>query len=228
MLESFKHYGIFLVIAIVVASVLLSNKAGVNLTHHHNLPQLIQKNKVYCSGVIFKHCSVRLTTEIGPRETYQDVLQLLSDASRFDTITFYLSGNGGQVHSLIQLVNGIKHTKAHTIAVVEGDVYSAHADLAIAMDELVVGRFVNFIFHRSSAYGQHAVCDKAKGQQDRMQDLEQKCKDYLEAHLRVDAQLIRVQLGRYLTPDEIERVLDGEDVIINGDVMASRTAAYGK
>lgn len=228
MLESFKHYGVFLVIALFIGSVLLSNRAGVNLTHHHQLPEVTQKNKVYCSGFVFRHCSVRLTTEIKEQENYQEVLQLLADASRFDTVTFYLSGGGGRGDSMIALLNAIKDTKAHTVAVVQGDVQSAHAALAISMNELKVGDFLFFMFHRSSLYGQEKTfCDRAKGQTDRTQDLEAKCYNTIAVMTEIDNSITAKLYSKYLTKVEQDKVTAGYDVIISGEEMKKRVAERG-
>lgn len=227
MLESFKHYGVFLVIALFIGSVLLSNRAGVNLTHHHNLPQMAQKNKVYCSGLLFKHCSVRLTTSITTPEDYQEVLEVLSDAGRLDTITFYLHGGGGQGDSMVALINGIKATKAHTVAVVQGDVQSAHAALAISMDEMQVGDNLFFMFHRSSLYGKDKeICDQYKDKTDRTQSLEDKCKAVMAAQTNIDVAIAKVLYSRYLTDAEVARVLAGNDVIIESDDMKNRHAKH--
>lgn len=222
MFQSFKHYGIFLLIAVFIGSVLLSNKAGVSLTHHHNLPQIAQQNKIYCSGTFSKKCSVRLTSGIGNAEQYQEILQLLSDASASDTVVFYLAGNGGQTASEIQLINAIKYTKAHTIAIVEGSVYSAHADLAISTKEVIVRDYLVFMFHRSSAYGQEGNCAKHKGKKDRKQDLEAKCHQYYAEANRQDEEFAHKHYAKYLTQEEIKRVLDGHDVFITSDQMKQR------
>ncbi len=228
MLESFKHYGIFLVIALIVASVLLSNRAGVNLTHHHNLPQLLQKNKVYCSGVIFRHCSVRLTTEITKPEDYQEVLQVLTDASRFDTVTFYFIGGGGQGSSMIQIINALKITKAYTVSVVQGDVQSAHAGIAIATNKLEVGDYLFFMFHRSSLYGnEKEFCDRFKGKKDRTQDLEAKCWNTVKAMTKIDNDITDKLYSKYLTKDEMHQVKNGYDVIVSGEEMKKRQQEKG-
>lgn len=224
MLESFKHYGIFLVIAIFVGGVLLSNRAGVNLTHHHELP-LFDKQLIVCTGVYYKSCQVRINTEVTKPEDFKPVLSLLSEAKTGDTIIFYLMGNGGRGDSMTQLVYGIKHSKAHTISVVEGDVYSAHAYLMTATNELYINPFAVVMFHRGSLYGNPKICDDQKGKVDRGRDAYEKCHQLLAALLKQDAQLVYYLLMGVLTEKEINQVLNGEDVYLTGQDLINRGRA---
>ena len=225
MRTSFKNYGIFLVIAIFVGSVLLSNQAGVNLTHHHKLPQLTQTQKISCTGFFKKTCHVRLTTSIGKPEEYRQVFHLLATAKKGDVINFYMIGNGGQVSTTIQFYNAIKKTKAKTVAIVQGDVYSAHAFISMMMDEIEIGQNVMFLFHHSSAYGQTLkYCNSQQGKTDRGRSAYTKCIDYFNNHLEGFGTLITKLTGKYLTQDELTRTLTGYDVIIPGYILKVRIA----
>lgn len=229
MKTSFKNYGIFLIIAIFVGTVLLSNKAGVNLTHHHQLPQLTQKEKIYCKGIFNQVCQIRLTTSINNRENYREVMQLLATAKSGDVIYFYLAGNGGRIDAETQLYNEIQRSKAKIVMVVTGDVYSAHANLSLMGDELQVGDYVLFMFHRSSAYGLvDSYCEaKFKDKKDRTQDAVAKCKQFLNEHLKVDKRIVTEIMSRILNPDEIKRVLAGHDVYLTGEEIKKRLKAKG-
>ena len=221
-LNSIKNYGIFLVIALFVGAVLLSNKAGVNLTHHHNLP-MFAKQKIVCTGTFTRVCHVRMTTAVGDPEKYRDFLHILATAKKGDTIYMYLIGNGGQVRTLVQITNAIKSTKGKVIAVVQGSVYSAHAALATAAHGTRIGDSVLFLFHRSSLYGQEeARCKKFVNKKDRKQDMFSKCINFVQMHLKKDEQFIRTGYGKYLTQAELRAVLEGYDVIITGEEMNRR------
>ena len=225
MFQSFKNYGIFLLIALFVGTVLLSQKAGINVLLHPDLSKVISTEKIYCHGIIYNTCSVRLTTSISKQEDYQEILQLLSDAKHGDQITFYLAGNGGSVDTTIQLYNAIKNTNAHVTMVLEGSVYSAHAYIALMGQELIVGDYIIFMLHRSSGYG-HAqeTCAQNKGQTDRTQDLEKKCMEYQKAFAYQDESIVRGLLSKILTPAEIKKVLEGFDVLLTGAEVKSRLA----
>lgn len=224
MFQSFRHYGIFLVIALFVGGVLLSNQAGVNLSHHHTLP-MFEKNKIVCTGFYNKTCEVRLGTSITKPENFKDVLSLLSQAKSGDTIIFYLIGYGGQVDTTTQLLYAIRTTKATTVAIVQGSVYSAHAYIAVSMNKMIINPLATFMFHRSSAYGRESVCDEKKGTIDRKQDAYKKCMDYLNTMLEQDKNEVILTLGPFLTKVELQAILDGHDVYVQGYEMQKRLSS---
>lgn len=228
MFESFKHYGIFLLIAAFLGTVLLSQKGGINVLLHPDLSALMTTQKIYCKGVVNQTCQVRLTTVVGDPEQYRDILNLLDTANSGDRIDFYLIGNGGQVRTEVQLLNAIKTTKAKVVMHVQGDVFSAHAALALTGDELKVGKYVLFLFHRSSAYGSvDQYCEGSKGKLDRTKDAYKKCVEFLNMSLVQDEAEVRELLSKVLTPDEIKRVLDGDNVILTGEVVQERLKKNG-
>ena len=223
MIKKFFNYGgMFFLGVLVMGGVLLSNKAGVNFSHHHSLPAF-DKNKIMCSGTFAKTCHIRLGTKITKPEDYRDVLHLLTTASKEDKIYFYLIGQGGQVWTLMQLANSIQNSKAQTVAVVEGDVYSAHAFLAFTMKKIVIRDNVVFMFHASSAYGNAKnYCAKNKGKLDRTRDAYKKCLDFFDVHLRQSNAFIGRIMRQYLTNDELFRVLTGYDVYVTGEEFKKR------
>ncbi len=74
-------------------------------------------------------------------------LQVLKDAQQGDTCIFELAGIGGEVHTLWVLVDAVHTTKCFVIMHVRGNVYSAHADLAISGDVLIADRGTLLMFH---------------------------------------------------------------------------------
>jgi len=229
MLTSFKNYGIFLIIAALVAGVLLSNKAGVNLTHHHELAQLTQKEKIYCSGIFSKKCHVRLSTAIGKPEIYRELFHLLNTASSRDTIYIYLMGAGGQVQTTLQMYNVIKSSKAKIITVVEGDVYSAHAFIAAMGSQIKIGDHILFLVHTSSAYGKYEkyceaknINQKGEHLKDRNQSAYDKCMNYYRMQLKQTNKLIITIFSSILTKEELKMVLEGHDVILTGEELKRR------
>ena len=229
MLHSFKHYWVFLVIALVVGTVLLSNKAGVNLSHHHTLPQLDRAGKVSCSGIFSQTCHIRLDTGIKSPEVYQEMLHVINTAKSGDTIYLHLIGNGGLVSSTVQINNVIKQSKAKIITVVEGDVYSVHAFIALMGDEVKIGEGVVFLFHITSAYGQYEeycanMFIKPDGThvKDRTQSSYVKCMDFYRLHVYQNQALAIKLFSKVLTETEMYNVLHGHDIILTGEEIKRR------
>lgn len=223
MIKSIKTYGVFLIVAIIIAAVLLSNEAGVNLKHQHNMPFFNGTNMMKCEGVFTETCRVRLTTQIGNPESYQEIFDKISNADKGDTFVFYLAGNGGQVRTVIQFYNVIKNTKAKVIMVVEGDVYSGHAMLAAMGHKLIIGDNVLFLVHTTSAYGIYEKhCNKFKSKTDRSRSSYDKCINFYKNHVVQTNSLIITLFSKYLTSEELARAISGYDVIITGEELKKR------
>lgn len=229
MMTSFKTYGIFLVIAIFIGLVLLSDRIWVNITHHHKLPQVSETEKLYCSGILTQTCHVRLSTAIGKPEKYRRILHAMAQAGYGDTIYIYLRGNGGRVDSTIQIYNAIKNSKAKIVTVVEGDVYSAHAMIAAMGDEIKVGKYLLFMIHTSSAYGSYEeYCAKkfikvdGTHVKDRTQSLYQKCMDIYRARLLQTNAMIHELYSRLLTAEELRAIYEGHDLLLTGEQFNQR------
>lgn len=223
MKKSFKTYGIFLLIAIIIGSILLSNRAGINLHHEHKMP-VFNTNLMTCSGFFKETCHIRLTTQISNPENYQTILDKISTADEGDVFVFHLIGNGGRVDTVIQFYNVIKNSKAKVIMIVEGDVYSGHALIAAMGDELIVGDNVLFLVHTTSAYGIYKEhCKKNfKGKKDRDQSAYDKCMNYYEQHIIQTNSLIIKLYSKYMTPEQLARAISGYDVIITGEDIKKR------
>jgi ATP-dependent protease ClpP protease subunit len=226
MKSSFKNYGIFLLIAMLVGAVLLSNKAGINLRHHHSLPQLTQAEKIYCEGFYYKTCHVRLATEIGKPEQYRELFHLISTAKSGDTVYIHLIGNGGLVSTTVQFYNVIKASKAKIVTVVEGDVYSAHAYIAMMGHKIMIADYVLLLVHNSSAYGSvETICIDKQGEEDRTHDAYEKCVGYFNMHLLQSDNIMTKLFSKVLTAKEMEKAKKGHDVIITGEQARQRLGA---
>ncbi len=212
--------------AAIMASVLLSNKAGINLHHNHKI-HITKSYTLKCDGLISKNCSVFFTRTIGHTENYSGLITYLGKASARDTIKFYITGNGGYVHSTLALYIAIKQSKAKTITIVTGDVYSGHAVLAVAGKEIVVkNKHAIILFHRSSIYsvedGWKECYDRHAFRRDRRQSATAKCMAYIDALLAQDKHFIESTYGKLLTADELHRVLIGWDVLLTGAELQLR------
>lgn len=186
--------------------------------------------KIDCreTGLFIKNktCDVRFSTKIKAPEHYRDLLQLLDSARLGDTIIFHMSGYGGRVDSAIQIINAIKGTKAHTIASVEASVYSAHAFISMAADEIKIKSYVVLMFHHSSFYGRASkVCSEREGQTDRTRSAVVKCEKYFNNSLKNAEGMIKDLLSRVLTAEELSEVLTGYDIYIRGDTLRDRLKA---
>lgn len=210
--------------AFLIGTLLVLGLPKIHLTHHHKLPSFSGSEElIQCSGILKKRCHVRLTTTIGNPERYRAVFEKLDGLRSKDEVIWHLVGNGGQIRTMIQIINVMKSNPARDITIVEGDVYSAHAMIAMSGDEIIIRENTMFLFHHSSAYSEtDSICSRYKDQKDRGVSMVKKCKEFIAQHLaKMDTLLIHTLHGK-LTRDELIGVLTGEDVIIQGYIMKKR------
>lgn len=185
-----------------------------------------------CKGTsVKKHCNVILGENIRKVHKYSELITLLGEASKFDTFNIYLVGNGGYVRAALTLHYAIRNSPGMTTTVTVGDVYSAHAMLAVSGKRVVVQNpRAIFMFHRSSGYSQEnpeQYCqERFAGQKDRRQSMVAKCIDYMNAYAKQDRRATKLIYKDALTKKQIERVLAGHDVFVNATEIMSRFKTY--
>lgn len=166
---------------------------------------------------------IYFSSSIEAPEYYSTLLLQLTQAAVGDKFIFHLAGNGGDAATILAFYNAINSTVADTVAVVDGPVYSAHAYLSVLTKQTIVNSGTIFMFHRGSIFGQEqVVCKEYKGRLDRKQDAYKKCLDFIESWTVMENRLLPQMLGKYLTTNELQRILEGHDVYVQGDEMKRR------
>lgn len=209
--------------AIIMALVLLSGKAEINLQHHLNLPaELANKSTI---EVVYPHffstrkvVHIRVSSEFKGTDTVKDIARALQEAQSKDTVVFHIVGVGGRVDTVMYLISSVRATLAHTIMIVEGPSYSGHAYLAAAGDELHILSYGFLMYHTSSGYGEK--CKKEKGN-DRTVPNSEHCLAFMSNHLKeVNRYLNSIS---FLTEQEKVRIETGHDVYITAAEYHKRT-----
>jgi hypothetical protein len=145
--------GFYVVLAaIIMAGVLISKQATVNFNHNPKI-QVKHPSTIDCD-FFAKTCDIQLTTEIGMPEEYYHIGKELRSINENYTIRLHLSGFGGAIKGMNYIKSVIDQTGAKTVSIVEGDVYSAHAYLSTAFDEMRVTGDYSMLFHTGSHYNE--------------------------------------------------------------------------
>jgi ATP-dependent protease ClpP protease subunit len=138
---------------------------------------------------------------------YRGVINMLMNASEQDTVAFMINSDGGQLSSLLSLLEGINMTKANTVALVVGSASSAASMFALHCNEVYVGDNATFLCHNIS-YG-----TGGKGS------------DVL-AHVQHTtssaSKLLRKTYKNFLSEIEITDMINGKEIYMESDEIVER------
>lgn len=210
--------------ALILASVLLSGQATINFIHTTFADKMIKSNKISCTNHVITSntCHIYLANELKEQENFVDVINKLDTASRGDTVVLHLSGVGGSVDTTVDIINAMQRSKAHVVTSVDGSVASGHAYIALASKDVRVASDGVFMIHHTSALNQQRVCDQYAGEQDRGQDKQKKCLQYVNSSIAETEGILHRYIEKFLTKEEFARVLAGEDVYLSLEELKKR------
>lgn len=161
----------------------------------------------YEQSIIRKVQHFYLSATITEPSNYVDMIHRIQTASPEDVIYIHLNTPGGHLDTGIQLVNAMQSTAAHVIVSLEAEAHSLGTLLFLAADEFVVHDNCMMMFHNFSG----AVFGKGHEQQ-----------AHLTATVKWFNTLARKLYIPFLTEDEFERILKGEDIYIHSDDIRKR------
>lgn len=179
-------------------------------------------------------CDVYLASDIVDQGKYNQLYYLIESAPANGVIYMHLQGNGGHMSTVMRLRGVYGISRAKIVSVVEGPVYSAHAFIAMLSNKLIIMPNTLFLFHmpayqrfddRGRPIGgplmYKVYCNTMRGT-DRGVNARLKCLQDSAQENNMYLNLFRETVFPYLTPNEINRMLKGEDIMINGSEMAKR------
>lgn len=151
--------------------------------------------------------TVYLTEDFVEPSYYNNVFNMLLNATELDTATFFVCSGGGRADGLVMLLEALKVTDAHTQAVIIGDAHSAASIFSLHCDSVHVGDNASMLCHNVS-YG--AI---GKGA-----DVAAKV-----AHTtKTSEKLIRSAYQHFLTEEEIKDMLKGTEIWLDTDEIVTR------
>ena len=87
---------------------------------------------------------------IGAKADFRQLLQLLYNANNSDVVRLFISGPGGDVDTLLDIINAVNCTDATVIGILTGQASSAHSILALAVPQLQVCERARMMLHSAS------------------------------------------------------------------------------
>lgn len=150
---------------------------------------------------------VYLADHIEAPSAYNETCFLLDNAIKYDNIAFHVNNGGGYVDSGVMLIDAVERTKATTIAKLSGTVASIATVFVLACDKIEIADHTSFMIHNYSG-GVQGKGGEMKSQM-----------EFMSAELAIT---FRKVYAGFLTPDEIEAVIDDKDMWLNKTEVLAR------
>lgn len=191
----------------------------------------IQTSEYYTIVDNYNEISVFFSTSIGPADAYAGLIRKLMLLPDRSNIKLYLSGNGGYISGIQAIKGAIDYKKHYVESIVYGNVYSAHAAMALFADKVTIAnKHTLFMFHRPAIYDSTTgntvlpskYCEKFKGFTDRGINAVFKCFMMDIYSNRSYNKTIMSKSLKILTKEELKAYQQGGDIIITGKDIAER------
>ena len=166
----------------------------------------IQESSIYSEPIAFQH-TVYLDEEFEERVNYQQLINLLMTAGENDVFTFFVNHEGGRLDIVAPLINMLEVTQAHTIAICSGDQSSAATIFAMYCDELVALDHTGFMIHEMQGGARGTFHNITK---------------QVDSYAKRNRKLVKEAYGGFMSDDEIEQVLKGQEFYFNADEINER------
>jgi len=148
-----------------------------------------------------------LSSEIVEPEHYVEMIHRIRNAGVHDLIYIILNTRGGQLDTGIQLINAMNASPATVTTVLDGECHSLGTLIFLSGDEFVINDHGLMMFHNFSGGVE------GKGNEQAAQ---------LGATIKWFAKLMKKIYYPFLSKDEIERLLRGEDIWMDSDETRTR------
>ena len=148
----------------------------------------------------------------GP-EGYRELYIMLMFAKENDVVRIHLNTPGGNLNTTVQIVNALRETKAHTVAIVY-EASSGGSMIMLSCKEIQLGKFASVMVH-SMGYGQVSGS---------VPDLDK----MIEASKQLNEDLITTIYKGFLTKDEMVYVLNGGTIWSQGKDLEQRVKNWSK
>ena len=158
------------------------------------------------SNTSFKY-TVPIDTDFVEPSHYRAVVQMMDSATENDLVLFKINSRGGALSGLQTLLEAIKSTEAHTVAVVVGQCASAASILLMYCDSAVVTDSANALIHHVSFSTGGKGADVLS---------------HVQHVAKTSEKLMNEAYEGFLTEDEIKEIISGKEMYLDADEMRER------
>lgn len=152
---------------------------------------------------------VYITDSIDEPSVFAELCHRLRLAPASSTVTLHINTPGGIIDSAFMIIDAMRASKAHIVGYLTGTVASAGTIIALACDKLILGQHLTFMIHNYSG-GMVGKGHEMKAHQ-----------EFVDRNLN-DA--FKSLYAGFLSPKEMQAIIDGRDMWFNADEVAARWA----
>jgi ATP-dependent protease ClpP protease subunit len=156
-----------------------------------------------------------ISSTIREPSEYTDMIHTIRHAGADDMVFICLNTPGGRLDTGIQIVNALRSSDATIVAVLEAEASSMGAIIFLAADQHIVHENCRMMFHDFSGGGSSG----AKGNEQFKE---------LTAAIQLYNNLLKNVCVPFLTPDEVNQIIKGEDFWMDSDQINKRLKNIAK
>lgn len=150
---------------------------------------------------------IRIDDVIEGVNNYAEELSTLYEAQETDNVIIYINTPGGNLNTCITLCNAIDNCNGVVTTVLEGQADSAGGPLLLSGDNIAVMPNTGMLIHHASGGTWGKMNDNMK---------------YLEFSNEQIARFFKKRYSGFLSEQEIDSVLKGEDIWLHDDEIITR------
>lgn len=173
----------------------------------HMLQQTGQDNYISTTPTVVNHYDVFIDSEITGPEDYRELLTLLFNANDGDSINIFINSEGGHLDTAIAIIEGLKNTQAHVVAVLMGACHSAASFISMYCHEVAVLDNAYSMVH-TATFGSVGFTGNVKA--------------HTDFTVKMVEKLINDTYEGFLTKDEIAKVKSGVEMWFDSDEIKER------
>lgn len=163
--------------------------------------------------VVARQYDIYLNQAVEEPRHYSKLIDLFRNASSQDSINVFLNTPGGVLHTGVQLIGAMKDCQARVTTVLDGTAQSLGPLILFAGHDIVINDNAMIMFHN---YSGHSF---GKGNETR---------EAQRAYDKMYLNLLETHARPFLSDEEIQRVINGEDMYFVGEEIQPRIEAVVK
>lgn len=168
---------------------------------------VIPPGRKFFASPIAQDIHFYLSGDIGGPEEYADWFHIIRTSSENDSITIHINSGGGEVATAIQFMRVLKEAEAMVTTSAEGNCMSAATLIFLCGDNIEISEHSEFMFHNYSG----GMVGKGG-----------EMYDNITHERKWSESLWRAEYKDFLTEAEIESMLNGKDLWMDGDEVLRR------